>query len=409
MIIFLGFDGVLHHNEVSLSGDRPVMQAEGHKLFENAHVLSALVSGRRDIKIVLTTSWVPVFGFDIAKSLLPPALQELVIEATWDGSGECTKAKWCQSLTRWQQIQTYVNRHCTQDWIAIDDDDKGWPDDKRHLLIHCEEATKGIALESVARRLRFVLGGASRTLVVDQYHANLQGRDFIVGDLHGELATFESGLEQVGFDCDLDRMFSVGDLIDRGPNSVECLRLLKKPWFHAVRGNHEELMLKAQRSFGQFSVWQANGGEWWQEIGSEMRDELLGLTKTMPLVIVVGEGESRYNILHAEYGGTDTGLCNEHFNQNGWENILWGRSNIMEHHRSKVDPAFWPKHRLGLSPTFVGHTTLRGNDCIEVDSHIYLDTGTHTVRAGEKGWLTITELVPATNRVKRFHKIEVVI
>lgn len=37
-------------------------------------------------------------------------------------------------------------------------------------------------------------------------------------------------------------MFSVGDLIDRGGKSRDCLSLLYEKWFHAVKGNHEDIL-----------------------------------------------------------------------------------------------------------------------------------------------------------------------
>ncbi|EOV9087845.1 metallophosphoesterase [Pseudomonas aeruginosa] len=41
-----------------------------------------------------------------------------------------------------------------------------------------------------------------------------------------------------------DRLFVVGDLIDRGPGSHRCARFLAQPYVHAVRGNHEDMLLQ---------------------------------------------------------------------------------------------------------------------------------------------------------------------
>ena len=45
---------------------------------------------------------------------------------------------------------------------------------------------------------------------------NTKGRDFVVGDLHGTIHLLQVLLEQVKFDPADDRLFSGGDLIDRG-------------------------------------------------------------------------------------------------------------------------------------------------------------------------------------------------
>ena len=74
--------------------------------------------------------------------------------------------------------------------------------------------------------------------------ANIDGRDFVVGDLHGCYDELFALLKHVKFDYKNDRVFSTGDLIDRGPKSEECLQLLSKPWFFSVLGNHEDLLIE---------------------------------------------------------------------------------------------------------------------------------------------------------------------
>ena len=68
---------------------------------------------------------------------------------------------------------------------------------------------------------------------------------WVVGDLHGCYTNLMSRLDAVGFDPAQDLLISVGDLIDRGSENVECLDLINQPWFRAVRGNHEQMMLDA--------------------------------------------------------------------------------------------------------------------------------------------------------------------
>jgi hypothetical protein len=69
--------------------------------------------------------------------------------------------------------------------------------------------------------------------------SNQKGRDFVVGDLHGCFDLLDRLLEIVRFDPANDRLFSVGDLVDRCPDSFRCISFLGSPWFHAVEGNHE--------------------------------------------------------------------------------------------------------------------------------------------------------------------------
>ncbi|MDI4577546.1 metallophosphoesterase, partial [Escherichia coli] len=85
---------------------------------------------------------------------------------------------------------------------------------------------------------------------------------WVVGDLHGCYTNLMNRLDAVGFDPAQDLLVSVGDLIDRGAEDVECRELITMPWFMAVRGNHEQMMLDGLSSSGNVNHWLANGGGW---------------------------------------------------------------------------------------------------------------------------------------------------
>lgn len=94
------------------------------------------------------------------------------------------------------------------------------------------------------------------------FEPNTKGRDFVIGDLHGSYSCFENLLKNLNFDPAVDRMFSVGDLVDRGPESLKCLSLIREPWFHAVLSNHEQMMLEAFTGGYMGQYWTMNGGMW---------------------------------------------------------------------------------------------------------------------------------------------------
>ena len=56
--------------------------------------------------------------------------------------------------------------------------------------------------------------------MIELVPANNVGIDYICSDIHGHFSLLESQLEKVGFDPDKDRLFSLGDLIDRGDEST---------------------------------------------------------------------------------------------------------------------------------------------------------------------------------------------
>jgi len=161
VILFLDFDGVLHGREVYVRARQPYLRVDG-ALFEHAGLLIDALAHREDVQIVLSTSWVPHLGFDRTKSFLPPELQRRVIGATYHRHAGLHKREWLM-LARYYQISTYVSRHGLADWIAVDDDDEGWPAAARHQLIHCHDDTAGISNQETLAVLRNRLCGGSLT------------------------------------------------------------------------------------------------------------------------------------------------------------------------------------------------------------------------------------------------------
>src|SRR5688500_7685301 len=69
-------------------------------------------------------------------------------------------------------------------------------------------------------------------------------RTILVGDIHGCRDELERLLDYVGF-VRGDRLISVGDIIVRGPDPRGTLDLLYAAGARAVRGNHEDRVLRA--------------------------------------------------------------------------------------------------------------------------------------------------------------------
>ncbi len=64
-----------------------------------------------------------------------------------------------------------------------------------------------------------------------------------VGDIQGCLDELEALLAQVRFDPARDRLWLVGDLVNRGPKSLETLRFVRKMNALSVLGNHDLFLL----------------------------------------------------------------------------------------------------------------------------------------------------------------------
>src|SRR3546814_3173555 len=73
---------------------------------------------------------------------------------------------------------------------------------------------------------------------------NEQGRDIAVGDVHGHFSKLDAELRRVNFNTRCDRLIFVGDLVDKGPESDEASDWLGYSWAHAVRGNHDDYVVR---------------------------------------------------------------------------------------------------------------------------------------------------------------------
>lgn len=104
----------------------------------------------------------------------------------------------------------------------------------------------------------------SKRIKQHQYFSlNEQGTDFFVSDIHGHYQLLLDSLSQVGFDVlNGDRVFLVGDLINRGPDSASCVELLIKNNIHSVLGNHDEMLLSLFVDPSIINQLQKVGGEW---------------------------------------------------------------------------------------------------------------------------------------------------
>jgi hypothetical protein len=71
----------------------------------------------------------------------------------------------------------------------------------------------------------------------------VKNRRLFVGDLHGCLAELTELLEKFNFAPGVDQLYSVGDILGKGPDALGTLLLLKELGAKVVRGNHDQIVL----------------------------------------------------------------------------------------------------------------------------------------------------------------------
>lgn len=224
-----------------------------------------------------------------------------------------------------------------------------------------------------------------------RFARNRSGRDFVVGDLHGAFATLESLLEDVSFDDERDRLFSVGDLVDRGARSDAALEWVENfAWFHAIRGNHEQLLLDSHIDKDAMNTWMGNGGEWWRDEEEERRERFREAFARLPFAMEIETATGTVGIVHADVprGQTWDALCDdlEAGDRTAVFHAIWHRGRCFETERTDLVAG-------RVDRVYCGHTPM---DAPTVSGNVhYVDTG-----AGRHEKLTIAEIHPEPHRTR---------
>jgi hypothetical protein len=126
LILYLDFDGVLHHENCLWHPRRGVYlkAPPGYTLFQHADLLAEVLAPYPDLKIVLSTSWVRSYGCYGSAKRLPEPLRQRVIGATVHSR---MNENAFVSAPRGMQVWGDVQRRQPADWIALDDDYLHWP------------------------------------------------------------------------------------------------------------------------------------------------------------------------------------------------------------------------------------------------------------------------------------------
>lgn len=205
-----------------------------------------------------------------------------------------------------------------------------------------------------------------------EHPENTFGRDFVVGDVHGCLDELLNLLGFVFFNPLRDRLFCVGDIVDRGSASRRCLDLLWEPWFFSARGNHEEMLLTHLKAPSSNEPFEA---AWVDQMGEDESALLVSKIESVPNVIRVN-AKKPFWIVHAELWNDAEKISEQDIFDgdgailNAREKSLWSRAVISSHLKSEiVDPPF----ESDVSRIYCGHTIVQYP--VKIGPAIYLDTG----------------------------------
>ncbi|MBU0654409.1 MAG: metallophosphoesterase [Gammaproteobacteria bacterium] len=220
---------------------------------------------------------------------------------------------------------------------------------------------------------------------------NLRGRDFIVGDIHGSFSALEVLLLRVNFDPEHDRVFSVGDLIDRGPESHRVIEFLNNPWFYSIMGNHERMLLDSMHDTSARDNWiRYNGGNWWKRIPTSVQPRIRQVIEKLPLAFEITTNIGSVAVVHADI---PTGMPWSKFVQS-----LYNDTDV-------ADYALWSRNRFkylsmsgrttpveGVALAVFGHTPVRNP--LQSANIYYIDTGASLLEDDSLGKLTMLQVHP---------------
>lgn len=118
---------------------------------------------------------------------------------------------------------------------------------------------------------------------------------YAVGDLQGCLEPLQCLLKEVGFNPSNDRLWLVGDLINRGPASLDCLRYVyrMRNAIQCVLGNHDLHLLAVARGHRQPS----RSDTLDEILNAPDAEELLHWLRQQPLLH--RDAELGYTMVHA--------------------------------------------------------------------------------------------------------------
>ncbi|OYP35143.1 metallophosphoesterase family protein [Rhodopirellula sp. MGV] len=198
-------------------------------------------------------------------------------------------------------------------------------------------------------------------------------RTLAIGDIHGCYRSLDTLASFVGLEKD-DRIVTLGDYVDRGPDSRRVLQWLidrvDSGQLIPLRGNHEVMMVEALQSERHLEEWLACGGD---AVLSSYEAERLTDIPTEHWHFLTRSLRSHF-ITETHFFVHANACAEIPIDQQPDEILYW---------ESFRDP---PPHESGLTMV-CGHTAQRGGIPLSIGHAICIDTW-----ACGEGWLTCLDV-----------------
>lgn len=196
-------------------------------------------------------------------------------------------------------------------------------------------------------------------------------RIIVVPDLHGSYSHLCAALEYLKFN-ENDFIISLGDLIDRGDNSFECLSFfLNITNCFTIVGNHEVVAYAASNFNIPYakSQWLFNENKWVDKHNEFLIKKMFEkYINKSSLILKVEFNNKKYGFAHAEIPNENIELCNVDFSKMSIDDIENFNNSATENHKSfkKDNDVF------GVDLAFFGHKKMK--DIYFTGNKVYMDT-----------------------------------
>ena len=148
---------------------------------------------------------------------------------------------------------------------------------------------------------------------------------YIVADIHGCYEEYRELLRKINFSAN-DRLYAVGDVVDRGPEPIKVLQdLMGRANATLIMGNHDFIFFTMMKKFAveirednydchlsledllDYNLWMQDGGnvtaEQFRKLSKEEREEILAYLAEASLYEVLEHGDKEYILVHAGLSG----------------------------------------------------------------------------------------------------------
>ena len=163
---------------------------------------------------------------------------------------------------------------------------------------------------------------------------------WVIGDIHGYNETFDALIKKLNIK-EKDIILCLGDLIDKGPDSLKVLERVKQSsQIFSIRGNHEEMMrLSISPKHGRMmKSWLKYGGlitleSFSKDEANQIEEARKWLTfiENLPTEIIL----NKYRIVHAGYEDSEP-LENQNNQQKIWGRTIFQAEIILDADRQII-------------------------------------------------------------------------